>query len=90
MKRENMQFIKEYRKGYLSILFTLLFTGCSEVDECLDLGGSYDYENCHCDYEINHPYVKNHNCWSVTGLYNKNRPIPNYLTKYGTILCWFA
>ena len=26
-----------------------------EVDECLDSGGSFDYQNHRCDFDVNHP-----------------------------------
>ena len=33
----------------------LLFINWDEVDDCLDQGGSYDYEQGRCDFEVNHP-----------------------------------
>jgi hypothetical protein len=44
-------------------IIVLLFAGWAvsrvikwaEVDDCLDSGGSYDYERGRCDYEVNHP-----------------------------------
>ena len=32
-----------------------LFINWAEVDDCLDRGGSYDYERGRCDLESNHP-----------------------------------
>ncbi|MES9942082.1 MAG: hypothetical protein ABW104_12135 [Candidatus Thiodiazotropha sp. 6PLUC2] len=32
------------------------------LDKCLDTGGSYDYENCRCDYKTTHEYKKEHSC----------------------------
>lgn len=31
-----------------------LFINRAEVDDCLDRGGSYDYERGRCDLELNH------------------------------------
>ena len=28
-----------------------------DVDNCLDQGGSYDYKNMTCDFEMNHKYI---------------------------------
>lgn len=33
----------------------VLFANWAEVDDCLDSGGSYDYEEGHCDFDMNHP-----------------------------------
>ncbi len=32
-----------------------LFLNSSDIDDCLDRGGSYDYELGECDLEGNHP-----------------------------------
>jgi len=32
-----------------------LFIDWAEVDDCLDSGGSYDYERGRCDFNVNHP-----------------------------------
>lgn len=32
-----------------------LFVNTAAVDDCLDQGGSYDYEHGRCDFEVNHP-----------------------------------
>ena len=32
-----------------------LFMNSAEVDDCLDRGGSYDYELGQCDFDENHP-----------------------------------
>ena len=32
-----------------------LFINRAEVDDCLDRGGSYDYERGRCDFDVNHP-----------------------------------
>jgi hypothetical protein len=41
--------------GITVLLFTVwamtLFINWAEVDDCLDSGGSYDYERGRCDYE---------------------------------------
>ena len=33
-----------------------------EIDKCLDNGGSFDYQNCECDFNENHQYTKKHTC----------------------------
>jgi hypothetical protein len=33
-----------------------------EVDHCLDSGGSYNYDQCECDYKMNHSFKENHEC----------------------------
>ena len=33
----------------------MLFINTAAIDDCLDSGGSYDYEQGRCDYEFNHP-----------------------------------
>jgi len=33
----------------------ILFINWAEVDDCLDSGGSYDYERGRCDFNVNHP-----------------------------------
>lgn len=32
----------------------MLFIDWARVDDCLDRGGSYDYERGECDFETNH------------------------------------
>ena len=32
------------------------------IDECLDNGGSFDYEACECDYTDSHEFKVNHEC----------------------------
>jgi hypothetical protein len=32
-----------------------LFIDRAAVDDCLDRGGSYDYERGRCDFDVNHP-----------------------------------
>jgi len=32
----------------------MLFIDWARVDDCLDQGGSYDYEGGECDFETNH------------------------------------
>ena len=34
----------------------------TKTDICLDNGGSFDYENCRCDYSNNHPVKEKHLC----------------------------
>jgi hypothetical protein len=33
----------------------ILFINWADVDDCLDSGGSYDYERGRCDFNVNHP-----------------------------------
>jgi hypothetical protein len=33
-----------------------------EVDDCVDTGGSYNYDQCECDYNKNHSFKENHEC----------------------------
>lgn len=44
--------------GATVLLFTVwaitLFIDNAAVDDCLDKGGSYDYERGQCDYEASH------------------------------------
>lgn len=32
-----------------------LFINWAEIDDCLDSGGSYDYERGRCDFSVSHP-----------------------------------
>lgn len=45
--------------GITVLLFTawvaVLFFNAAQVDDCLDRGGSYDYEQGQCDLDVNHP-----------------------------------
>ena len=45
--------------GITLLLFAVwavtLLINWAEVDDCLDRGGSYDYEAGHCDFDTNHP-----------------------------------
>jgi len=46
-----------------TIVVSLVIDWFSPVsDTRLDSGGSYNYENCECDYEVRHPYKKLHQC----------------------------
>ena len=33
------------------------------IDACLDSGGSFNDENCECDYTENHAPLAEHSCW---------------------------
>lgn len=33
-----------------------------EVDKCLDSGGSYNYNQCECDYQSDHEFKEYHEC----------------------------
>ncbi len=37
----------------------MLFIDWARVDDCLDEGGSYDYERGECDFEVNHVIPEN-------------------------------
>ena len=45
--------------GVTVLLFAVwavtLFINSSEVDACLDRGGSYDHERGRCDLDVSHP-----------------------------------
>jgi len=45
--------------GVTLLLFAVwavtLFVNWAEVDDCLDKGGSYDYEEGRCDFDVNQP-----------------------------------
>jgi len=34
-----------------------------QVDACLDSGGSYNYQQCECDYSVSHSFSKEHQCF---------------------------
>ena len=34
----------------------------TEVDICLDSGGSFNYETCSCDYDKTHKVLEKHTC----------------------------
>ncbi len=51
--------------GIPILLLSLIYGEISffiEVDSCLDAGGSYNYKDCSCDFEKNHPFLKKHQC----------------------------
>ena len=33
-----------------------------KVEKCLDNGGSFNYQNCECDFKENHAYTEKHIC----------------------------
>ena len=45
--------------GVTLLLFAVwavtLYSSWAAADDCLDRGGSYDYERGRCDFEVNHP-----------------------------------
>lgn len=51
-------------KMILMALFVVSSSGCSEsaIDACLDNGGSFNYEQCECDFNKSHEYRKDHSC----------------------------
>jgi len=40
---------------FFAVWVLTLFINWAEVDDCLDRGGSYDYESGRCDFDVNHP-----------------------------------
>lgn len=44
----------------LVIYGVVLYALPSGVDTCLDLGGSFDYQECKCDYNRSHVYTGSH------------------------------
>jgi len=45
--------------GITILLFAVwavtLFSETAAIDDCLDHGGSYDYDEGRCDFDVNHP-----------------------------------
>lgn len=39
------------------------FSAPTGSDSCLDLGGSFNYRACGCDYSQNHEVMSEHLCW---------------------------
>ena len=55
--------LRELISVFLVLLSSFWVSACdprqaSRVDDCLDRGGSYDYEAETCDFERNHPVPK--------------------------------
>lgn len=48
--------------GFLGTYYYPQIVIMSEIDRCLDLGGSFDYDSCSCDYNTSHKYKENHSC----------------------------
>ncbi len=46
----------------LVIIFVISTTSCRKIDSCLDAGGSYDYDQCECNFNTTHPYKEQHDC----------------------------
>ena len=49
----------------LGILLTFIWPyvfSISKIDICLDNGGSFNYENCSCDFKTIHKAIKKHQC----------------------------
>ncbi len=47
------------------VIAVLLYKNVSfhaEVDSCLDSGGSYNYQECSCDYKNSHDADEKHQC----------------------------
>lgn len=51
-------------KIILVALVVVSNAGCSEsaIDACLDNGGSFNYEQCECDFDKSHEYKESHSC----------------------------
>lgn len=46
------------------VIFLIIGSPFSDkADSCLDSGGSYNYQECECDYKISHEYSKVHQCF---------------------------
>ena len=49
--------------GLILALFAPYFLNTSsEIDSCLDSGGSYNYDECSCDHKATHPFKAQHEC----------------------------
>lgn len=48
--------------GILIIIVVPNIQDTSDIDSCLDRGGSYDYTTCQCDDETTHPKLETHQC----------------------------
>ena len=48
--------------GLLAAFVLPKFLHNIEVDKCLDNGGSFNYQNCECDFKESHPYTEKHIC----------------------------
>ena len=49
----------------IGLFFTFLLPyilTATKIDVCMDNGGSFDYENCKCDYSTNHLVKEKHIC----------------------------
>ena len=40
-----------------------MFEVTSDIDSCLDNGGSFNYETCECDFKVNHVKISEHSCY---------------------------
>ena len=48
--------------GILAGMFLPQFLVSSNIDSCLDAGGSFDYDSCKCDYSVEHLHKEEHQC----------------------------
>jgi len=48
--------------GIAALIIIPLVLEKSNIDRCLDQGGSFNYESCSCDYQKAHPYKSKHDC----------------------------
>lgn len=48
--------------GLVLVFLLPLFYQESQIDACLDSGGSFNYEACACDFNKSHIAPKQHNC----------------------------
>ncbi len=48
--------------GLLIAILLPKFLASSEIDSCLDVGGSFNYESCECGYSADHQYKNESYC----------------------------
>lgn len=48
--------------GFIVIILAPIFMEESDIDSCLDKGGSFNYERCECDLLKTHPIKESHSC----------------------------
>jgi hypothetical protein len=48
--------------GIILSVLVPLFMHSSEIDKCLDDGGSFNYQICKCDFENTHLKFEGHKC----------------------------
>lgn len=48
--------------GLLVAFLIPIFRSESEIDSCLDSGGSFNYKECKCDFKLNHTKPEKNEC----------------------------